>query len=161
MQAITLSRVLTLIAVADVPLLAVACLWTFWFASKYIVWTIVLFGGQFILSCILLNDARAVSPATSKEGPVMVFCFLLLVLSKVQLVVTPIISGGASSGEDWDVYPGWLNVLHRCGSVLSAGAALMALGAVMQVFLSNTHMLYYKVRHPLVQVCSWKRTAVL
>lgn len=78
------------------------------------------------------------APRAPRDIPLLLLSFLLLVISAVQLALTPIIGGSSSCDCSWDIYPLWLKMCQAIGNALSACGATIGCLTAMGNFLNNS-----------------------
>ena len=86
----------------------------------------------------MLKHTHAMSDMVPYEMVILVTSCLVLLVSLVQLALTPIIFTGGSCNCSWDEYPTWVRVFQWAGSGVNVGASIMAATASIGNFLNNT-----------------------
>lgn len=69
------------------------------------------------------------------DSTILILSCLLLLISLVQLSLTPSLFTGGSCNCSWDVRPLWVKICHWAGSAVNAGAAIMTAVVCIATFL--------------------------
>lgn len=92
----------------------------------------------------MLKHTVAITPRAPYETVILILSCFLLLLSLLQLALTPILFTGSSCNCSWDIYPLWVQTFQWAGSALNGGAAIMTTAVCVGNFLNNNAL--FRVR---------------